>query len=203
MNFLEFRKALTAFPVFSYSDIKKVTPGFDRRRLVEWQAKNYIKKIRNGYYFFQEKDINENFLLHISNKIYKPSYISMATALSYYNLIPEGVFLITGLSTKKTMLFETPLGNYEYRTIKQELFFGYRLIKLGEYNIKLAEVEKAILDFLYFNKINDQQSLAALRLNQLVAKEIIQKDKLLDYLSVFNSKIMNYRIKLFLEYLNA
>ena len=59
MKFLEFRKALTAFPVFSYSDIRKVAPGFDRRRLVEWQAKNYIKKIRNGYYFFQEKDIKK------------------------------------------------------------------------------------------------------------------------------------------------
>ena len=203
MSFLEFRNALIEFPVFSYSDIKKVAPKFDRRRLVEWQAKNYIKKIRNGYYYFQEKNINENFLMHISNKIYKPSYISLAKALSYYNLIPEAVFLNTSVSTRKTLLFETPLGNYEYRAIKQELFFGYRLIKFGEFNIKLAEVEKAILDFFYFNKINDQRSIDALRFNQVIAKEIIQKDKLLDYSTVFRSKVMNSRIKLFLNYLNA
>ncbi len=203
MNFIEFRKALSAFPVFSYSDIKKVTSGFDRKRLVEWQAKNYIKKIRNGYYYFQEKDINDNFLMHISNKIYKPSYISMATALSYYNLIPEAAFLNTSVSTRKTMLFETPLGNYQYQTIKQELFFGYRLIQFGEYNIKLAEAEKAILDFFYFNKINDKKSLDALRLNQVVANEIILKDKMLDYLSVFSSKIMDSRVKLFIDYLDA
>lgn len=203
MNFIEFRKALIVFPVFSYSDIYKVDPEFDRRRLVEWQAKNYIKKIRKGYYYFPEREINENFLMHISNKIYKPSYISMATALSYYNLIPEGVYLITGISTRKTILFETPLGNFGYRTVKKELFFGYRLIQQGDYNIRYAEVEKSVLDFFYFNKINDIESLEALRLNRLVAKEIIQKDKLLNYLSVFNSRIMDQRIKLLLNYLNA
>ena len=101
------------------------------------------------------------------------------------------------------MLFETPVGNYEYRTIKQELFFGYRIIQLGEYHIKLAEAEKAILDFFYFNKINDLKSIKALRFNQFVAKEIIQKDKLMEYSTVFKSKIMNSRIKLFLNYLNA
>ncbi|NQU81852.1 MAG: hypothetical protein HQ543_10065 [Bacteroidetes bacterium] len=124
---------------------------------MEWQAKNYIKKIRKGYYYFPERDINENFLMHISNKIYKPSYISMATALSYYNLIQEGVYLITGISTRKTMLFETPLGNFGYRAIKNELFFGYRLIQQGDYNIRYAEVEKSILDFFYFNKINMEE----------------------------------------------
>ena len=127
----------------------------------------------------------------------------MATALSYYNLIPEAVFLNTSVSTRKTMLFETPLGNYQYQTIKQELFFGYRLLQFGEYNIKLAEAEKAILDFLYFNKINDRKSLDALRLNQVVTKEIILKDKLLDYLSVFSSKIMDSRVKLFIDYFDA
>ena len=115
MKFLEFREELSAFTVFSYPDILKVNPSFDRRRLVEWQAKKYILKIRNGYYCFPQKEINESYLMYISNRIYKPSYISMETALSYYNLIPEAVYLFTGISTRKTMLFESALGNYQYR----------------------------------------------------------------------------------------
>ena len=45
MRFLDFRNTLIAFPVFSYPDILKVDPSFDRRRLVEWQQQGYIRKI--------------------------------------------------------------------------------------------------------------------------------------------------------------
>ncbi len=37
MNYLEFEKSLTDFPVFSIKDISKRFPNFDNRRLVEWQ----------------------------------------------------------------------------------------------------------------------------------------------------------------------
>lgn len=203
MKFLKFHQALKSFPVFSYSDILKIDPFFDRRRLVEWQVKEYIQKIRNGYYCFPQKDYNENYLMFISNRIYTPSYISLATALSYYNLIPEAVYLITGISTRKTMYFETPLGNFEYRRIKRELFFGYHLIQFGEYNIRIADVEKAILDFLYLNKINTLDEMNGLRLNRLIAREILHENKLMDYLSLYQSERMDKRTKLLIDYINA
>ena len=203
MKFLEFREKLSAFTVFSYPDILKVNPSFDRRRLVEWQAKKYILKIRNGYYCFPQKEINESYLMYISNKIYKPSYISMETALSYYNLIPEAVYLFTGISTRKTMLFESALGNYQYRKIKTELFFGYSIIQIDDFDIKIADMEKTVLDFLYFNIIDDWKSLDGMRLNRLAARERIDQDKLRNYLSQYNSAKMNYRIKLFLNYIDA
>ena len=141
--------------------------------------------------------------MYISNKIYKPSYISMETALSYYNLIPEAVYLFTGISTRKTMLFESALGNYQYRKIKTELFFGYSIIQIDDFDIKIADMEKTVLDFLYFNIIDDWKSLDGMRLNRLAARERIDQDKLRNYLSQYNSAKMNYRIKLFLNYIDA
>jgi predicted transcriptional regulator of viral defense system len=203
MKFLEFQQALKSFPAFSYQDIIKIDPSFDRRRLVEWQAKKYILKIRKGYYCFPRKDYNENYLMLISNRIYKPSYISLATALSYYNLIPEAVYLFTGISTRKTMYFETPLGNFEYHRLKKELFFGYRLVQFGEYSIRIADMEKALLDFFYLNKINTLPEVDGLRLNRLIARELLVENKLMDYLTLYDSESMNRRIKLLLDYLNA
>ncbi|MCK5135940.1 MAG: hypothetical protein KAR19_09165 [Bacteroidales bacterium] len=203
MRYMEFREALITYPVFSYPDILKIDPGFDRRRLVEWQVKNHIQKIRNGYYRFQGGDLSESYHMYISNRIYRPSYISLESALSYYNLIPEAVFIYTGVSTRKTIMFETSLGNYNFRSIKNGLFFGFNLIQLGGYKIRIADPEKAVLDFLYFNKISDMDMLDGLRINRLEARELIQADKLIAYLALYSSYKMEQRIELFLEYIDA
>jgi len=46
--------------------------------------------------------------------IYDPSYISFEYALSYWNLIPEGVKEIVSLTTGKTKQFDTPVGRFGY-----------------------------------------------------------------------------------------
>ncbi|HEC61359.1 MAG TPA: hypothetical protein ENI27_03800 [bacterium] len=85
MNYITFRNTLRKFPVFSLIDARAVDPGFDRRRLNEWQAKGYIRKIINRHYLFTDIDIDENRLFEIAGRIYKPSYISLRTVL-YVNL---------------------------------------------------------------------------------------------------------------------
>ena len=139
MNYLLFKKALEQFPVFSVQDIRKQFNDFDNRRLVEWQEKGYIIKLRRGYYSFEEVEKGEAFRYYSANKLYSPSYISMESALSYYNLIPEGVFTTVSLCTRNTTSFSTPIGNFSYRNVKSPLFFGYRLLNIHGHIIKMAE----------------------------------------------------------------
>ncbi|GAH77038.1 unnamed protein product, partial [marine sediment metagenome] len=64
-----------------------------------------------------------------ANLIYQPSYISLHTALSFYNLIPEAVYTTTSITTKKTNLFNTHIGNFSYNTVKKAVFgFGHKLL---------------------------------------------------------------------------
>lgn len=203
MRYLEFRSLLEPFAVFSYPDILKVDPSFDRRRLVEWQNKNYIQKIRRGYYSFTDRKINEGLLLFVANSIYKPSYISLESALSYHNLIPEAVYLITAISTRKTVDFETPIAHYSYRHVKEELFFGYEMVQVGDYKVKIANPEKTILDYLYIKMIDERNELEGLRINRTHARVIINTGKLQSYLSLFNSRVMEKRVELFQNYLHA
>ena len=203
MGYIEFRNSLKRFTVFSYPDILKIDPSFDRRRLVEWQQKNYIRKIRNGYYTFEDTEITESVLLQISNSIYKPSYISLESALSFYNLIPEGVYMITGVSTRKTCSFNTPVANFKFRNIKESLFFGYNIIQENNHTIKIATPEKAVLDYLYYKMINSLNELEGLRINTLIANDILDKDLINRFLTEYHSRIMEKRVKLFLNYLNA
>jgi hypothetical protein len=69
MNYREFHDAMNAFPVFSIREIEKHFPGFDSRRLVEWQEKGYIQKLRNRYYFFTGNSVNERYLFFASNEL--------------------------------------------------------------------------------------------------------------------------------------
>ena len=203
MNYLEFEKSLREFPIFSIKDIKKRFPDFDNRRLVEWQQKNYIQKIRREYYCFEERKKNENFLFFAANKIYSPSYVSMESALAFYNFIPEGVFLTTSISTRNTAKYNTSVGDFTFNHIKNLLFFGYRLLKNDNLTIKIAEPEKVILDYLYLKKINSKVDINALRLNEIQIKELVDFHKLDKYKKIFNSKILDKRIKLLKEIIHA
>jgi len=203
MNYLAFEKSLQEFPVFSIKDIKKRYPDFDNRRLVEWQQKNYIQKIRREYYCFQERKKDEQFLFFTANKIYSPSYVSMESALAFYNLIPEGVFMTTSLSTRNTASYSTPVGDFSYNNVKPSLFFGYKLFQNEDIVIKIAEPEKVILDFLYLKKLDSEDDIDALRLNKIQIKELVDFDKLIKYQQIFNSKALHKRITILKEIINA
>ena len=200
MNFVKFKNSLRDFPVFSIADIRVAHPGFDRRRLSEWQKKGYIKKIIKGYYLFSDSDIDESMLLAIANKIYKPSYISFETALSYYRLIPESIYMITSAATRRTSLFETPMARFSYRSIKPSLFFGYSLLTGG---IKMAFMEKAVMDYLYLNPaVRTAADFGSLRINREEMLSRVSMERLTDYVQRFNHKRLSKTMKHFLGWLN-
>jgi predicted transcriptional regulator of viral defense system len=189
--------------VFSLQDIRKRYPQFGSRRLVEWQQKGYLKKLKRGFYCFESRERSESFHYIVANKIYTPSYISLESALSYYSLIPEGVFLTTSVTTKNTAQYVTAVGDFTYRHIKQGLYFGYKLLNYDNYTVRIAEPEKVILDYLYLNKLNSEDEVEGMRLNKFVVDDIIDFEKLSKYQSVFNSSVLNRRIRMFLNINNA
>jgi predicted transcriptional regulator of viral defense system len=195
MKYLLFREKLLPMGVFSISHVKIFFPDFDRRRLVEWQEKGYLKKIVNKWYVFSEIELGTESLFLIANKIYNPSYVSLESAFSYYNLIPESVFTITSVSSNKTTTFHTLIGQFSYRSIKSNIFFGYKMKKIQGSYFDIAELEKCLLDFLYLNptyiRLEDFDSL---RFNPLVLLQI-KWELLDDYLKVYKNKSLEKRVE--------
>lgn len=203
MQYIEFKEQLKNFKIYNLNDIRKIEPDFDLRRLNEWQKKNYIKKIRQGFYVFSDLEINEPTLFIIANQIYEPSYISLEMSLSVYGLIPEAVYGITSVTSQKTKSFKTPVGDFRYRHIQPELLFGYELREHEGHHYQIAELEKAVLDYLYFNpKINDRESFDGVRFNIPELKEKLNVDKFNKYTAAFQSQALARRAKKFLTYIN-
>lgn len=203
MTFQEFRLTLKDYPVFSIVEIEKLFPSFDKKNLVYWQKKNYIQKIRNSWYRFTENALNTDVLFFTSNQIYQPSYISLESALSHYGFIPEGVFKITAISTLKTQEFTTPIGVFGYQNLKTNLFFGYQIVNFGTFNYKIAEPEKAILDYLYLHSnVETEDHFYELRLNAFEINQQINLGILNNYVGHIQSKSLTKRVETFLKYIN-
>lgn len=84
----------------------------------------------------------------IANHLRGPSYISLESALSYWNLIPERVYEITSVSTKSTKKYDTSIGRFSFQHLATPYFsFGIRSERLSEFQTALiASPEKAICD---------------------------------------------------------
>ncbi|MCX8009992.1 MAG: hypothetical protein N3A61_02470 [Ignavibacteria bacterium] len=189
--------------MFTLSDIQKLSEKVYHHRLVDWQNKNYIERIGNGVYRFSDKELNDFILYHIANRLYEPSYISLETALSYYGLIPEMVYSITSVSSKKTTSFKTRYALFTYKKVKANLLFGYKLITRNSLTIKIAEPEKAILDFLYFqSKISKIEHIIEWRINSTQFKEVININLMKEYLELFCNKSLTQRVNRLLRWIN-
>lgn len=195
MNILEFSKIFQGIPVFSTKDIEKRFPGFERENLLNWQKKGYLLRVRNGWYSLADGIKTLEQVYYTANKIYAPSYISLESAFAHYGWIPEGVFTLTSISTRKTTLFDTPKGRFSYASIKPALFFGYRIINKEGHGIKMAEPEKALLDFLYFHpKAQEEDDFESYRFNFPQMRADIQSEQLVAYSYLFSSPSLMKRL---------
>ncbi|MEA3414741.1 MAG: hypothetical protein U9R02_01040 [Thermodesulfobacteriota bacterium] len=202
MRYNEFREAFRSYTVISVNEIRKVDSGFNLRRLVEWQGKGYIKKIIRGYYIFADLKLDENVLFEIANRIYSPSYISLEMALSYYHMIPESVYGLTSATSRKTMVFETELGDFIYHTVRPRLLFGYKLVDYSGKKFKIAEPEKALLDYFYLNtSVQSKDDFAGIRIGKDQYFAQVDETRLVAYLNEFQQKSLAKRVKNFMRYI--
>jgi predicted transcriptional regulator of viral defense system len=201
MNYLQFRERFFELAIFNIHQVFVWQPGFDRNNITRWQKRGLIIKLRQGYYAFPEYKNSSDISLYIANKLYQPSYISLHTALSFYGIIPEMVPSMTSVSTLKTAAFKNPFGEYVYKRIKEDLFFGFDLKTLSNSRaMKLATPEKAILDLIYLYPFyNTIQEMQELRFDEDFMQEELNTDRLVEFADSFRCKALEKRVKLMLK----
>ncbi len=85
----------------------------------------------------------------IANHLYAPSYVSMSSALRFYGLIPEEVYVKQSMTLKHSRDFETPLGSFEYTATSRKAFsVGLTSIRKDGYTFLMATPEKALCDLI-------------------------------------------------------
>lgn len=207
MKFNEFVKIYQEIPLIDSTtfSLYNEKPQNLRRQVREWVKKNYIIPIRKGIYIFNSQYMK--FVpseLFIANFLLTPSYISLEYALGFYDIIPEKVTVFTSVTTKKTISFKNILGNFEYRSIRENLFFGFKKEIDKNQDFFVALPEKALLDYFYLNNHfeGNHLELESLRLQNL---EILNIEILRTYGAKYNKrvkKIVEVLIKFIKKYKN-
>lgn len=205
MNYINFAKELKCFPAFSRKDTEKLSEKVYDHRLADWQKKGYIKRVANGIYIFADDTLDDMNLFYLANRIYEPSYISLESAFSYYSFIPEAVYRITSVATKKKSHFKYDNIVFSYRKISPKYNFGYTLLLWRNTAIKIAEPEKAIIDYFYLNaELKTISQIEEMRFNLFSLKERIDWQKIDNYLQLYENKALTNRICLLKDWmLNA
>lgn len=118
---------------------------------VTWLEKQgVIIRLKRGLYVINPECSGKTLSSElIANHLYTPSYISMSTALRYYGLIPEAVYVHQSMTVKHPRSFQTPVGNYDYKHISKEAFpIGVRSMYKDNYAFLIASPEKALCDLI-------------------------------------------------------
>lgn len=118
---------------------------------VTWLEKQgYIIRLKRGLYVVNPEHSRKALSSElIANHLYSPSYVSMSTALRYYGLIPEAVYVHQSMTVKHSRSFQTPIGYYDYKYMSREAFsVGVRSVHKGDYAFLIASPEKALCDLI-------------------------------------------------------
>lgn len=198
MSFLEFKDRMFNLACFTIYQVFAWQPDFDRNNITRWVKKKYLVRLRQGYYAFPEYKSKPDYSLYFANRIYRPSYISLHTALSFYGMIPEAVVQITSVTSLKTISLKNDFGDYSYNTIRENLMFGYDLKSMADNRtIQFATPEKALLDLLYLYPFYDnEQEMEELRLDEDYLQDDLNLERFMEYADKFQSKALDHRIKL-------
>lgn len=164
MKFLDLQSRITT-NIFTFLDVVKQFSNENRHtikiQLDRFAKRGLIKKIKRELYCFNEKTVDE---LYLANLLYRPSYISLETALNFYGIIPDIPQAVTSITPTTTKIIKNSFGVFTYAKIKSELFFGFtrKSLPQSELFFTIAVKEKSLLDYFYLRKI---KTIKDLRLN--------------------------------------
>jgi predicted transcriptional regulator of viral defense system len=152
LRFNEFAELAKKLPIVSLADIRSTIPGLRQETLSRWSRSGKIIMVAPGYYVLPDEATEETDLFAIASRLYTPSFVSLESALSFYELIPETVLSVTSVCTRKTRRIDSPLCTFIYRSIQPQYFFGYEAKTGSRQRFLMASPERAIVDMLYFRR---------------------------------------------------
>lgn len=141
----------TKFPVFKMRDLRTllsrrgIGEGYSRLLVHKLAEEGAITRITKGIYSFHE-DVD------VVGFAFRPFYYGVENALSLLGISDQGTnpIVITTRNVRKgSRQFRGR--NYVVRTIRKDLFFGYSLLKVGDFWLPVSDIEKSLIDIVYFD----------------------------------------------------
>ncbi|MFH1048206.1 MAG: hypothetical protein V1732_00905 [Patescibacteria group bacterium] len=143
----------------------------------------WLMRIKQGLYLIvdslsgrSQTDIS---LAVIANALNKESYISLSYALNYCQMFDQYDKIITSISVKGGKKYSFDNHIFKFSKVKKNQYFGFVEKRENGKIIKIAEAEKALIDYLYLDKSFGSASLVFEKIRD--HKKELDLDKLQAY----------------------
>ncbi len=153
MKFSQLLTTLGGEPVFESSLLLAgdVDVGDVRRQLSRWTVAGKLVQLRRGLYCVAppyHRAVPHPFV--VANRLVRGSYVSLQSALSHHDLIPEYVPVITSVTTGRPVELVNAVGTFRFHHVDRRHFTGYEQLTLGgDQHAFVALPEKAVLDLVH------------------------------------------------------
>lgn len=160
---------------FGYEDISRalgISLESARVSAFRYAKQGFLIRIKRNIYMLRETwnrlDRTEKF--QIANLIQVPSYISLMSAMDYYQITTQlQQDFIESIAIKRTKKIEIEKNTFNYSKIKRELYFGF----VKENDFFIATPEKAFLDAIYLMSLGRYSfDLASIDLSKLNTNDL-------------------------------
>lgn len=181
-----------------FKELNSLMSRQEIRNLVSKLAKNgWLVRIKKGAYYITTLESRGSF--NISNFIIAQilsadSYISRESALQHYGMFDQHLKTITSISLKRIAKKEIQGIIFEFIAVDKNNFYGWNEFNIDGRLVKIATIEKAILDMLNFKRTiysidlileklkNYQDSIDIAKLNEFSRKQSITAQRILGFL---------------------
>jgi len=135
------KKIFTLAEIKRILDIKQDNTAYKK---VESLIKDKIltRTIKGIYYL----NLNPPSDFELANVLYKPSYLSLFSALNFYGVLVQSPYEITSVTPRLSKKINVSDKTFHYFHISKDYYFGYQT----ENDFLIANPEKSLLDTLFF-----------------------------------------------------
>lgn len=131
------------------------TPGARKQLINRALKNNEIFRLKKGVYILASNwRRTDPHPFVVASRLYSPSHISLESALSFHGLIPEAVFQVASVTTRRRQVFDTPMGYFTFDTVPSSTpRAGVKAHRFdGDLWAFIAEPVRALADMIYLNK---------------------------------------------------
>ncbi len=134
---------------------------YPKNKISDMEKNGELIRLKRDLYVYSKSDISKEL---IANHLYGISYVSLETALAYFGMIPERVYAIRSITTRRSKTFVNPLGNFEFKTVSVDYFrIGLQQeIVEDKFAFLIASPTKAICDMIITTSNLRLQSVKAM-----------------------------------------
>ena len=157
ISYFHSKPAFSSFEARSFFSFREGPKGYHKTVIGNLINSGRLLRITRGHYTFHEE-------VQFAGFAFMPFYYGLQDALSQRNLWEQETNSVIITPKKVRSGLRTFEGrNYIVRWIDRSMFFGFSLMKYGDFFIPVADPEKILIDMVYYREFIPEETKTTLQ----------------------------------------